>query len=69
MEMADSLDELKSSRSVYGKNFPNFEMLGAKIAAVLNKFIQNSQFKKRRSASRSRKSNKRIGFFEEDRSP
>ena len=29
--MVDSMDELKSSRSVAGKNFPNFEMLDAKI--------------------------------------
>ena len=41
------LDELKSSRSVYGKDFPNFEMLDAKIASALNKIIQNSQFKKK----------------------
>ena len=47
MEMVGSLDELKSSRSVYGKNFPNFEMLDAKIASALNKIIQNSQFKKK----------------------
>ena len=31
VEMVDSLDELKSSRSVCGKNFPNFETLDAKI--------------------------------------
>ena len=47
MEMVDSLDELKSSRSVYGKDFPNFEVLDAKIASALNKIIQNSQFKKK----------------------
>ena len=47
VEMADSLDELKSSRSVYGKDFPNFEMLDAKISSALNKIIQNSQFKKK----------------------
>ena len=47
VEMVDSLDELKSSRSVCGKNFPNYEMLDAKIASVLNKIIQNSQFKKK----------------------
>ena len=35
MEMVDSLDELKSSRSVCGKDFPNFEMLDAKISAAL----------------------------------
>ena len=39
--------ELKSSRSVAGKNFQNFEMLDAKIASALNKIIQNSQFKKK----------------------
>ena len=47
MEMVDSLEELKSSRSVSGKNFPNFEMLDAKIASALNKIIQNSYFKKK----------------------
>ena len=45
--LVDSLDELKSSRSVCGKDFPNFEMLDAKIASALNKIIQNSQFKKK----------------------
>ena len=45
--MVDSLDEFKSSRSVYGKDFRNFEMLDAKIACVLFKIIQNSQFKKK----------------------
>ena len=67
VEMVDSLEELKSSRTVFGKNFPNFEMLDAKIASALNKIIQNSQFKKK--VSRSRKPKKRTGFFEEDRSP
>ena len=47
VEMVDSLEELKSSRSVSGKNFPNFEMLDAKIASALNKIIQNSQFNKK----------------------
>ena len=46
VEMVDSLEELKSSRSVCGK-FPNFEMLDAKIASALNKIIQNTQFKKK----------------------
>ena len=45
--MVDSLDELKSSRSVFGKYFPDFEMLDEKIASALNKIIQNSQFKKK----------------------
>ena len=45
VEMVDSLDELKSLRSVHGKDLPIFEMLDAKIASALNKIIQNSQFK------------------------
>ena len=45
--MADSMDELKSSRSVAGKNFPNFGMLDAKIASDVNKIIQNSNSKKK----------------------
>ena len=42
-----SLDELKASQSVHAKDFPNFEMLEAKIAFALNKIIQDSQFKKK----------------------
>ena len=49
VEMVDSLEEWKSSRSVCGDNFPNFEMLDAKIASALNKIIQNSHFKKKGS--------------------
>ena len=49
MEMVDSLDELKSSRSIAEKNFPIFEILDARIASALNKIIQNSQFKKKAS--------------------
>ena len=47
VEMVESLDELKSSRSVYGLDFPNFEMPDAKVASALNTIIQNSQFKKK----------------------
>ena len=47
VEMVDSLDELKSSRSVCGTDFRNFEILDAKIASALNKIIQNSHFKKK----------------------
>ena len=47
VEMVDSLDELKSSRSGCGKDFPNFEMLDAEIASALNNIIRNSQFKKK----------------------
>ena len=34
-------------RSVYGEDFPNFEMLDAKIASAVNKIIQTSQFNKK----------------------
>ena len=47
VEMVDSSEELKSSRSVSGKNFPKFEMLDANIASALKKITQNSQFKKK----------------------
>ena len=54
MELVDSFDELESSRSVCGKNFPNFEMLDAKIASG--------------SVPRNRKPKERTGFYEDDRS-
>ena len=41
------MDYKKSSRSIAGNDFPNFEMLDAKIASGLHKIIQNSHFKKR----------------------
>ena len=47
VEMVDSMEELKSSRSVAGNNFKNFEILDAKIASALNKIILNSHFKKK----------------------
>ena len=41
-------EELKSSRSVAGEDFPNFEMVDAKDCPLpLNKIIQNSHFKKK----------------------
>ena len=62
VEMVDSLDELKSSRSACGKDFPKFEMLDAKIASALNKIIQNSQFKKTVSLEE-QKAQKEDGFL------
>ena len=54
VEMVDSLDEQKSSRSFCEKDFPNFEIPEAKIASDLNKIIQNSQFKKKVSLEEQR---------------
>ena len=48
LEMVDSVDDLKSSRSIQGKtHFPNFQMLDARIASALNKIVYNSYFKKK----------------------
>ena len=43
VEMVDSVDELMSSRSVAGKNSPNFEMLDAKIASAFSLEQQKPQ--------------------------
>ena len=47
VEMADSVDDLKSSCSVRGIQMTNFEVLDARIASALNKIIHNSHFKRR----------------------
>ena len=48
MLWVDSMNELKSSRSVQGyTHIPNFDKLDAKIGSALNKISQNSQFKKK----------------------
>ena len=44
VEMVDSVDDLKTSRSVGGHRFPNFEMLDAKIASALKKIIIKPYF-------------------------
>ena len=47
VEMADSVDDLKSSSSFRGVPMPNFEVLDARIVSALNKIILNSHFKRR----------------------
>ena len=47
VEMAESVDDLKSSRSLKGTPGPDFEWLDARIASALNKIIQNTHFKKK----------------------
>ena len=42
VEMVDSVDELKSSRSVCGNNFPNFKLLDAK-AKKEDRFLRGRQ--------------------------
>ena len=47
VEMVESVDDLKSSRSIKGTHGPDFELLHARIASALNKIIQNTRFKKK----------------------
>ena len=46
VELADSVDELRSSSSIRSIPMPDFEVLDARIASALNKIIHNSHFKK-----------------------
>ena len=62
VEMADSVDDLKSSRSIRGTPGPNFELLDARIASALNKIIQNTRFKKKVSLEET-KAHKEDHFF------
>ena len=47
VEMVESVDDLKCSRSIKGTPGPNFELLDARITSALNKIIQNTCFKKK----------------------
>ena len=52
-EMFDSVDELVLTINCRS-DFPNFELLDARIASALSKIIQNSQFKKKVSLEEQR---------------
>ena len=45
VEMVESVDDLKSSRSIRGTHGPDFEVLDANIASALNTINQNTSFK------------------------
>ena len=47
VEMVESVDDLKSSRSVRGTRTPDFEVLDAMIASALNRIIHNTRFRKK----------------------
>ena len=47
MELADSVDDLRSSSSIRSIPMPDFEVLDARIASALNKIIHNSHFKRK----------------------
>ena len=46
VDMANSVDDLKTSRSISRRQYQNFETLDARIATALKKTTQNSNFKK-----------------------
>ena len=46
VEIVESVDDLKSPRSIRGTHGPDFEVLDAKIASALNRIIHNSHFKR-----------------------
>ena len=62
VEMVESVDDLKSSRSIQGTHGPDFEVLDAKIASALNRIIQNTRFKKKVSLEE-QKAQKEDRFF------
>ena len=62
VEMVESVDDLKSSRSIRGILGPNFEVLDAKIASALNRIIHNTRFKKKVSLEE-QKAQKEDRFF------
>ena len=61
VEMVESGDDLKSSRSIRGTHGPVFELLDAKIASALNKIMQNTRFKKKVSLEEM-KAHKTVSF-------
>ena len=47
VEIVESVDDLKYSRSIRGTPGPDFEVLNAKIASALNRIMHNTRFKKK----------------------
>ena len=62
VELADSVDELRSSSSIRSIPMPDFEVLDARIASALNKIIHNSHFK-RKSCLEEQKAQKEDRFL------
>ena len=67
MEMVETVDDLKSSRSIKGTHGPDFEELDAKIASALNRIFHNARYKKKVSLEEMKAQKKNV-FSEEDRS-
>ena len=55
VEIAKSIDELMTSRSIVGRNdFPDYDMIDAKIASALKKLLTHVHFRKRVSVEEQR---------------
>ena len=53
IEMAKSIDELMTSRSITGRtNFPDYDMLDAKIASALEKLLAHVHFREEQVSKR-----------------
>ena len=50
VEMFESVDDLKSARSITGTQIPSFEVLDARIASALHRIIQNTLLRGRQIA-------------------
>ena len=68
VEMVESVDDLKFSRSIIGSRGPDFEVLDARIASELNRIIQNTRFKKVSLEQKKKTQKKKTVSFAEDRS-
>ena len=55
VEMAKSIDELMTSRSIFGRtDFPDYDMLDAMIASALKRLLTHVHFRKRVSVEEQR---------------
>ena len=68
VEMVDSVDELKSSRSIAGKKFPNFDDAGREDCFCSEQDHPEFPFQEKSQSGGTKKPRKRTGFYEEDRS-
>ena len=63
VELADSVDDLRSSSSIRSIPMPDFEVLDARIASALNKIIHNSHFQRKISLEGTKGSQKEDRFL------
>ena len=64
--MVESVDDLKSSRSIKGTPGPDFDVLDARIASALNRIIHYTLFKRKVSLEEQKAQKEDTVFSEED---